>query len=325
LLKVLWNDERIVFQLSQEEEHVQSQAKDPSGEVYAAPTGAASEEVVVPIKKTIAGQQAFADTVIWWGYLAFGVVLLFALLWLLARLLKVGGGSGTDWFAISESRENAPLPKLSKAWERQFQHNQREMAAAEGNLLSTGEELKTIYVSSCFHGDGKTTAAVNLAYSLAEISNKNVLLIDGNSNDPQLHNLFGLDVGPGLTDCYGNPQQLGEILHETAYPRLKLLMHGDNNGPVDHIAKQTQLLSSPELLNRFDYVLIDGDSALGSSRVSMLAKAVDGILLVVACEKTKWEVVQQVKERILQVNGKVIGVILNKRKFYVPSFFYGRK
>jgi len=54
-----------------------------------------------------------------------------------------------------------------------------------------------------------------------------------------------------------------------------------------------------------------------------LASQVDGVLLVVACERTKWQVLETAQQRLVGSGGKVLGVILNRRKHYIPRFLYG--
>ena len=55
-----------------------------------------------------------------------------------------------------------------------------------------------------------------------------------------------------------------------------------------------------------------------------LSHKVDGVILVVEAECTRWQIVQQTKENIEIRGGKVLGVILNKRRFYIPKFVYDR-
>jgi Mrp family chromosome partitioning ATPase len=51
---------------------------------------------------------------------------------------------------------------------------------------------------------------------------------------------------------------------------------------------------------------------------------VDGVVLVVEADKTRWPVAQSVKERIIQHGGNVLGMVLNKRRYYIPGFIYNR-
>jgi Mrp family chromosome partitioning ATPase len=51
---------------------------------------------------------------------------------------------------------------------------------------------------------------------------------------------------------------------------------------------------------------------------------VDGVVLVVEAEKTRWQVVENLKEKIQNVGGNIIGVVFNKRRFYIPEALYKR-
>jgi hypothetical protein len=45
---------------------------------------------------------------------------------------------------------------------------------------------------------------------------------------------------------------------------------------------------------------------------------------VAECEKTKWEILDLAKAKITNVNGKILGVVLNKRQYYIPAGLYGK-
>lgn len=214
---------------------------------------------------------------------------------------------------------------MSQMWALRLQQNERELASAEGNLLLAGPGLKTLYVTSCFNGEGKTTAAVHLATGLAGQSDKRVLLVDGSTRSPRLHEMFGAKSSPGLTDWRAENAAADDLFQTTEQPKLWFLAHGDGKDRGAALRQMTALAGSETVRSRFDYLIFDGDSVLGSSQVSLVAQAFDGVLLAVACEKTKWEVVQQVREKVEQGGGQVLGVILNRRKYYIPRLFYGRK
>jgi Mrp family chromosome partitioning ATPase len=50
----------------------------------------------------------------------------------------------------------------------------------------------------------------------------------------------------------------------------------------------------------------------------------DGVVLVVHAEKTRWEVAQRVKEHLEMANTNILGVLLNKKKYVIPKFIYNR-
>ena len=74
---------------------------------------------------------------------------------------------------------------------------------------------------------------------------------------------------------------------------------------------------------QFDFTLLDAPPITLSPESASLARWTDGVLLVVQAGKTRWEVVQQAKARLEQGGAKVLGVVLNRRKFVIPDFLYG--
>ena len=53
-----------------------------------------------------------------------------------------------------------------------------------------------------------------------------------------------------------------------------------------------------------------------------VASKVDGVILVVEAEKTRWQTVRKVKDSISRVGGNILGVVLNKRRYYIPQSIY---
>ncbi|MFZ0944113.1 MAG: hypothetical protein WB930_11840 [Syntrophobacteraceae bacterium] len=62
----------------------------------------------------------------------------------------------------------------------------------------------------------------------------------------------------------------------------------------------------------------DGDS----SPAMQIAGLMDGVVLVVEAESTRWEVAGRAKEDLLQADSKLLGVILNRRKMHIPDWLY---
>ena len=45
---------------------------------------------------------------------------------------------------------------------------------------------------------------------------------------------------------------------------------------------------------------------------------------MVEAERTRRQVVENVKNKIARNGGNIIGVVFNKRKYYIPEFIYRR-
>jgi Mrp family chromosome partitioning ATPase len=212
--------------------------------------------------------------------------------------------------------------RLSAVGERRLMNNTSELSLVEGNILSNQRRIRSIYIASCFNGEGKTVSAVSTAYALSSLSGKRVLLVDGNNSSPRLHTLFGLKQTPGLSDCLGGSVPFSNICVPTAYAGLFFVPSGTTlNHNLSFFADQIGLILE-EGARCFDYVVWDGASVLQNSQASALAELFDGMILVVECEKTKWEVVQMAREKIANSGGEIVGVAMNKRRFYIPRLIY---
>jgi len=213
---------------------------------------------------------------------------------------------------------------LSNDLRKLIDNNFQELSTIEGNILGAGQDIniKTIYVTSCSPKEGKSVVAVSMAYALAEEALAKVLLIDGNFNSPSIHNTFSVNISPGLTDIFREDDIKDLLPMDTEIKNLKIIPNGEPLSKTFNIFRNKTFV---EIFNtwkqRFDYIIFDGNSMLGSLDTFIIAKNFDGIILVVECERTKWEVVQVAKEKIAKVKGNILGVVLNKRKFYIPKIF----
>jgi protein-tyrosine kinase len=77
-----------------------------------------------------------------------------------------------------------------------------------------------------------------------------------------------------------------------------------------------------ELRDQFDLILIDAPPAGPSSDAEMLSSITDGVILVVEARKTRWQAIKSTMDRIKAQRGNVLGIILNRRRFYIPGFVY---
>ena len=206
--------------------------------------------------------------------------------------------------------------------------NLKELSTIEGNIASFASDkqsIKTILVTSCSPSEGKTVSAISMALALSIEANAKVVLIEGNMSSPRIHELFNIDTVPGLSDLLISRSNLNEIMRKTEFKNLTIIPSGSDISKkldVFEIERLQDLIGS--LKKDFDYVIVDGQSVSGSSDVSIISKYFDGIVFVVECEKTRWEVMQESKEKIKGVGGKILGVVLNKRIYYIPEKLYGK-
>lgn len=78
------------------------------------------------------------------------------------------------------------------------------------------------------------------------------------------------------------------------------------------------------LRSEFEYTIIDCPSLEQSGDVLSIAPFVDGVILVVESNRTRRDQPRQAEQNIAAAGGKVLGYILNKRKYEIPQWLYRR-
>ena len=179
-------------------------------------------------------------------------------------------------------------------------------------LRSLHPEVHTLLITSASPHEGKSSVASNLAATLA-VGGQRVILVDADLRSPVLHQLFGLINRTGLTTWLeGEYDSLDAFLQDTAAPDLKVLPAGPSTD------KPAELLDSPRmetllhyLRNVADIVIIDSPHIFGVTDALVLAKQVDGALLVLRSGRGNATQAKAAQQQIEEVGGRVIGVTLN--------------
>lgn len=204
--------------------------------------------------------------------------------------------------------------------------NFRELSSIDTNLMavSGGAEIKTILVTSCSAREGKTVSAISLASALADKSGTKTALVDVNVQAPMLHKLFGVGAMPGFTDMVLADANLADVIRDTEFNNLSIIPFGTEYARKLDAFEANKFKNVLHALNQeFTHIIFDGPSVFGSPAVPLIARHFDGILFVLECEKTRWGMLQEATKKVKSTGGKTIGAVLNKRKFYVPRWFYG--
>jgi Mrp family chromosome partitioning ATPase len=213
------------------------------------------------------------------------------------------------------------LPSLTTKSIKQLESNFRELMLVEANINTLTKKGNLIYVSSCSDQSGKTISAISAAYGLTFYSHKNVLIMDGNLTNPQLHQLFGITPDPGFKDVCAGIASIDDVILPTRHKNLSVMTIGNMDLPPGSDSCVRQIIA--ELSPNFDYVICDGSSILTSSVALRNIPAFDAVLIVIECEKTRLEVLQLAEEKIQKSGGPTsIGVVFNRRKYYIPSIVY---
>lgn len=182
---------------------------------------------------------------------------------------------------------------------------------------------RVILLSSSVYGEGTTDVSLGLGMASADGMGRKTLIVDCNLHHPEMHLRFGVpDVGLGeyLTGRVG----LEEAVSKTVVPNLYTMPLGRGVASLAAFGNEKLEKLIAELRSNFEYVLVDAAPVGVYPECVVLCDKVDGVILVVKYGSTKREIVKRAKEIITRADGKVLGVVLNMRKFPIPEFLYKR-
>ena len=188
-------------------------------------------------------------------------------------------------------------------------------------LTSSSNHNRSLLISSPEDGDGKTLIASQLALGLARVGVE-VVLVDANLNNPEIHSIFGLSNVTGLSSILSSSQNGDSSSHlvdrtfaalqETHEPKLSILTSGPAVDSSPEILSSTRMKAIINLLSEKAFVIIDGPAVLTSSESVILANKSDGILIVVDARHTTASKLNLSLEMLTWVNTNILGVVLNQ-------------
>ncbi len=174
-----------------------------------------------------------------------------------------------------------------------------------------GEAHQVILVTSPCPNEGKTTTVAHLASVLAE-TGKIVLAVSADFRRPCLHEYFGVEREPGLSDILsrrpGGPALTG-LIRKTAVPGLSLLTAGaPTANPAQALSEAATLLRAAR--ECFDFVVVDTAPLLVANDAAELAQAADVVLVQARSGRTPLSAAANAAEILARVNAPAMGVVL---------------
>lgn len=176
---------------------------------------------------------------------------------------------------------------------------------------------KTILFIGPQGGEGVSTIVREFARMAAARTGKTVLVMDAAHHNPSQHIHFDIKGRYGWKDVVHNGEPVDKACHKSG--DANVFLSPMYSQVYDHYAAISFL---EELHDKFDLILIDSSPAITSPDSIAISRFTDGVVLVMEAERTRQHVLESVKSKIERNGGKVLGIIFNKRKFYIPDFIY---
>ena len=182
----------------------------------------------------------------------------------------------------------------------------------ESNLIYSNPDvnMKSVMMTSCGKGEGKTTTIANLGVVLAE-AGYNTVIADVDFRRPNLHNMFGMSKKPGLVEAVFGDIPLEEGIQESIASGLSILPAGRKPANAAAISQSQAFLDViSKLENRFDFVLIDTAPIGIINDASALLRQTDGVVVLAKFGQTTEVQLDQTLEQLRQLQVNISGTVL---------------
>ncbi|MDX2130279.1 MAG: polysaccharide biosynthesis tyrosine autokinase [Chloroherpetonaceae bacterium] len=187
------------------------------------------------------------------------------------------------------------------------------------NLLFSGSAFqidiqgkgKAYIVTSSSPKEGKSTTISNLAITIAQGGQK-VLLVDTDLRRPVLHNIFGFNKEPGLTNYLVGRTSLDDIIRPSLVQNLDVITSGTiPPNPSELLAMSRMRDFLEQMRERYEIILFDTPPIIAVTDAQVLTKITDGVVLIISSGTTQADLAKRSRDAVLKVNGNLLGFVLN--------------
>ena len=193
-------------------------------------------------------------------------------------------------------------------------------------------DCKIIGVTSAQPSEGKSTIALNLCYSFAELGKK-VLLIDADMRRPSLHIKANVVRTPGLADLLGASNSISSAIR--SYQSSKNDTHFDIIPGGEIPSNPSELLTSKRmetllktLATAYDLIVIDLPPVGAVVDAVSVSKQTNGMLVVLRENNCPRGVFNDCVSQLQEANVRILGFVINGalegagKKYQYSNYYY---
>ncbi len=178
--------------------------------------------------------------------------------------------------------------------------------------LSDENECKVIGVTSTMPGEGKSTTALNLAYTIAQ-SGKMTLLIEADMRLPVVSKTLSINPTPGLSNVLAGLNTLSEAVRDSRlHKKLGIMPAGEiPPNPSEMLASKRMEKIVAALAKNFEYIIIDLPPVSAVSDSLTVAPLLSGMLMVVRQNYCDQRSLAAAMRQMEYMQIKILGFVLN--------------
>lgn len=190
-------------------------------------------------------------------------------------------------------------------------------------FLSAQQEVRVFVVTSPGPRDGKTTAAISLAITMAQAGAR-VLIVDTDLRKPRIHKSFGLSSDKGLSTAILGEAGIKNLIVHSEVPNLDVLACGPtppNPAELLHTERFRAILA--EIRQSYDKVILDAPPTGPVTDPAIIGHLTDGVLVVLRAGHTTREAAMQARRHLTDAGARILGLVVNQTDRKGGRYGYG--
>lgn len=186
-------------------------------------------------------------------------------------------------------------------------------------------------ITSAQPGDGKSTIALNLAYSLAELGKK-TLLIDADLRRASLHEKLGFERVPGLSELVnGNINDISASVrkYQSSTTSFDIIPSGEMPKNPSELLNSERMAKLLELLSSaYEFIVVDLPPIGAVIDAVSVAQELDGMLVVIRENACPRGLLAECVQQLNYANVNILGFVVNGamegsgKKYQYGSYSY---
>jgi len=170
---------------------------------------------------------------------------------------------------------------------------------------------KIFGMTSALQGDGKSTASINIAYTMAQSGGK-VLLIEADLRLPTLSKRIAVKSAPGLSNLLAGQCRGNEALQSSRMlPNLYVMTSGDiPPNPAELLGSSRMEATLKSLSEIFDVIIVDLPPVTIVPDGVIISKMVDGMVIVVRQNSSTKSALNETIRQLQFVDAKILGFVV---------------
>lgn len=198
--------------------------------------------------------------------------------------------------------------------ENQDFHFNEAINTLRTNIQFCGSNIQTVLLTSSLPDEGKSQVSFSLAYSLAQIGKK-VLMIDADIRKSVLTTRYQLGHSVnGLSQYLSGQKILEEVLYSVNDMENFNVIFAGPYSPNPAVLLEEELFGKifEELKPGYDYIIIDTPPMGNLIDGAIIARHCDGAILVIESGAISYRLEQKVRNQLIMSGCRILGVVLNK-------------